>query len=120
MFQALKKIIMLLILLFYAIRVFALPQDKQAKIHIVADKSYYNYKIGMSLFEGHVKITQGTTHMTADRLVTKNNTQHQIQEIIAFGIQKQAHYWTLPKENEKEIHAKADIIKFYPFNLMSH
>ena len=106
--------ILILILFYCSAPVFALPQDSRAKIHIIADVSHYNYKTGMSLFEGHVKIDQGTTHITADRLITKNNMQHQIQEVIAYGAKEQAHYWTLPKEGEKEIHAKANIIKFYP------
>jgi len=96
--------------------IYALPTDKNQKVHIVSDSWTYNYKNGSSLFEGHVKIDQGTTHIIADRLITKNNTQHKIEEAIAYGIDSVAHYWTLPKINDAEIHAFARVIKFYPIS----
>ncbi len=94
--------------------IFALPEDKQARIFIVADSTIYNYKTGINTFTGNVKIDQGTTHITADKLVTKNNTQHKIQEAIAYGLNEPAHYWTLQKVGDPEIHAHAMIIKFFP------
>ena len=93
---------------------YALKTDRQDIVHIVADSSVYNYKSGVNVFEGNVRIDQGTTHITADKLITKDNRYHKIQEAIAYGEKKLAHYWTLPKLNEPEIHAKAKIIKFYP------
>ena len=59
-------------------------------------------------------IDQGTTHLTADRVTTKNNEQHKIKETIAYGINQPAHYWTLSKTGDPEIHAYAGIIKYYP------
>lgn len=93
---------------------FALPEDKQAKIFIVADSTVYNYKTGINTFEGNVKVDQGTTHITADKLITKSNAHHKIQEVVAYGTKQPAHYWTLQKKDEVEIHAHAMIIKFYP------
>lgn len=93
---------------------FALPEDNKEKVYIVADSTIYNYKTGVNIFEGNVKVDQGTTHITADKLITKNNHQHKIQEAIAYGINTVAHYWTLQKIDEPEIHAYAKIIKFYP------
>ncbi|MBV9576024.1 MAG: lipopolysaccharide transport periplasmic protein LptA [Gammaproteobacteria bacterium] len=91
-----------------------LDTDRKQKVNIIADSGIYNYKTGINIYEGHVRIDQGTTHLTADRLITKNNAQHKIQEAIAYGLQTKAHYWTLPNLQEKEIHAWAKIIKFYP------
>lgn len=93
---------------------FALPDDVKEKVHIVGDTWTYNYKTGTSQFDGNVKVDQGTTHVTADRLITKSNSKHEIQEAIAYGLQDLAHYWTIPKIGDLEIHAKAKIIKFYP------
>ena len=101
-------------MLCYPLLTFALSGDNTEKIYIVADSTLYNYKTGTNTFEGNVKVDQGTTHITADRLITKNNSQHKIQEAIAYGIQQPAHYWTLPKLNDPEMHAHAMIIKFYP------
>ena len=97
-----------------ALPAYALREDNKEKIHIRADSTIYNYKNGITVFEGNVKVDQGSTHMTADRLITKANEQHKIKETIAYGLHQLAHYWTLPKLGEKEIHAHAKIIKFYP------
>ncbi|WP_170131713.1 lipopolysaccharide transport periplasmic protein LptA [Aquicella lusitana] len=92
----------------------ALPEDKLEKVYIVSERSSYNYKTGIKIFEGNVKVDQGTTHLTADKLVTKDNIKHKIQEAIAYGFTKQAHYWTIPKEGDAVMHAYAKIIKYYP------
>ncbi len=94
--------------------VFALENDRKEKVYFVADSGIYNYKTGINIYEGHVKVDQGSTHLTADRLITKNNKQHKMQEAIAYGLQEKAHYWTLPNTKEPEMHAWAKIIKFYP------
>lgn len=97
--------------------VFALPGDRIEKLHIKADTSIYNYKKGINFFEGNVKVDQGSTHVTADRLTTKSNSKHQIEEAIAYGVDKLAHFWTTPKPGQQIINAEAKIIKFYPISL---
>ncbi len=109
----LNKFVMLFFLI-CATRALALQGDNHQKLAIIADAAIYNYKTGINMYEGHVQVDQGTTHITADRLITKNNAQHQIQEAAAYGLQSLAHYWTLPKVGEAEMHAYANIIKFYP------
>lgn len=96
------------------INAYALSADQKEPMHIVADSSIFNYKTGVNLFEGHVVVIQGTTHLTADRLITKNNEKHKINEAIAYGLSDLAHYWTVAKKGDPEIHAKARVIKFYP------
>jgi lipopolysaccharide export system protein LptA len=93
---------------------FALPEDSKEKIHIKAASAIYNYKSGINTFVGDVQVDQGTTHITADKLVTKSNKAHKIEEAIAYGFKTKAHYWTIPKKDDKELHAYAMIIKFYP------
>lgn len=92
----------------------ALDTDSKEKLNIVADSGTYNFKTGVDIYEGHVKIDQGTTHIIADKLITKKNAKHKIQEAIAYGKEELAHFWTQPKLGEPEIHAHAKIIKFYP------
>ncbi len=94
--------------------VFALDTDSKEKVNIVADSVIYNYKSGIDVYEGHIRVDQGTTHITADRLVTKKNDRHIIQEATAYGLLNLAQYWTVPKLGEPELHARAKIIKFYP------
>jgi len=94
--------------------VFALETDRTQALHIVSDAGIYNFKTGVDIYEGHVKVDQGTTHLLADKLITKKNKLHKIQEATAYGLQTLAHFWTLPKKDDPEIHAHAKIIKFYP------
>lgn len=103
-----------LMIIVFCSTVFALPNDSHEKMHITADSTEYNYKTGLATYTGHVQVDQGSTHIAADKLTTKSNLQHKIQEAIAFGEQRPAHYWTLPKSGDPEIHARANIIKFYP------
>lgn len=111
---ALKPVLLALFTLFISHSLFALQEDRKETVYIVADATTYNYRTGVKIFEGNVKVDQGTTHITADRLVTKNNSQHKIQEAIAYGLGQLAHYRTLPKLGEPEVHARSKIIKFYP------
>jgi lipopolysaccharide export system protein LptA len=111
-----SKLFVLFFLLFISSKMFALESDSKARIFIVADTTSYNYKLGTSLFEGHVTVDQGTTHLIADKLITHNNEQHKIQEVIAYGNNEPAHYWTTPKAGDKPVHATAGIIKFYPLD----
>jgi lipopolysaccharide export system protein LptA len=97
-----------------SLQAIALPSDKFAIVNIKADSGIYNFKTGVDIYEGHVKIDQGSTHILADKLITKKNAQHKIQEAIAYGYTDLAHFWTFPKENDEELHAFAKIIRFYP------
>ena len=106
--------IFVLFLMFHVTNSFALSSDLKEKMYVTADSTLYNYKTGVTSFEGHVKINQGTTHITADRVTTKTNLKHQIQEAIAYGIQQPAHYWALLKTGNPEVQASANIIKFFP------
>jgi lipopolysaccharide export system protein LptA len=93
---------------------FALPEDQQQPLHITANSTQFNYKTGKNIYEGNVIIDQGTTHLTADRVITQNNERHKIAEAIAFGIKQQAFYTTVPKQGDSLFSAKANVIKFYP------
>jgi len=102
------------LLLFFSTAALALSEDHNAPIHISSDKWTYNYKTGINEYVGHVSVTQGSTHLTADKLTTKSNAQRKIQEAIAYGINQPAHYWTLLKNSDEAVHGFATIIKYYP------
>lgn len=90
------------------------PDDSKRTMQISADTSRLNYKTGENIYEGAVRINQGTSHLSADRLITRNNEHHKLQEAIAYGTYNLAHYWTIPKDGDKLLNAYAKIIKFYP------
>jgi lipopolysaccharide export system protein LptA len=92
----------------------ALPNDGEKPMKIVADASLFNYKTGIDTYEGNVKVDQGTTHLIADKLVTEKNEHHKIISAIAYGTHHLAELTTLPSVDAKILHAKSNIIKFYP------
>ncbi len=92
----------------------ALPNDGEQPMKIIADATLFNYKTGIDTYEGHVKVDQGTTHLLADKLVTEKNEHHKIVSAIAYGTRQLAELTTLPSMNAKVLHAKSNIIKFYP------
>ncbi|EKD69830.1 MAG: hypothetical protein ACD_46C00720G0001, partial [uncultured bacterium] len=96
--------------------IYALSEDSQEKVNVIADSSIYNYKTGINIFEGNVKVDQGTTHITADKLITKTNKEHKLQEAIAYGFNTPAHYWTTPRAGDPIVNASAMIIKYYPID----
>jgi lipopolysaccharide export system protein LptA len=93
---------------------FALPADSDQPLHIVADSSTFNYKTGANSYSGNVKIDQGSTHVTADRVTTQSDSHHKIQEAFAYGDKQLAEYNTIPKDGDEVFHAKAKVIKFFP------
>lgn len=106
------------VLFFLPTLVVALPIDAQKPMHIIADSSLINYKTGNNVYEGHVKVDQGSTHVTADRLTTQTDPHHKISEVIAYGTSRLAEYTTIPKQNDPVFHAKAKVIRFYPITSM--
>jgi lipopolysaccharide export system protein LptA len=107
-----------IIFLLIPISLLALPGDDQQVMHINSDSSTYNYKTGTTIYEGHVIIDQGTTHLIADRVVTNSNSKHKMEEAIAYGLTTLAEYTTVPKPGDPVLHAKAKVIKFYPAKSM--
>jgi lipopolysaccharide export system protein LptA len=93
---------------------FALPEDSEEPLYIVADTYALNYKTGFDSYEGHVKVDQGTTHLIADKVVTQKDSNHKIISAIAYGILTFAEYTTLPNKEDPILYAKAKTITFYP------
>jgi len=97
----------------------ALDTDRQRPATIKSDRATLNQKIGFGEYFGHVYYQQGTSHLSADMATTKVNTHNQVEETTAKGtLKKRAHYWTTHSPNQAPIHAKADLIKYYPLEKM--
>ncbi len=92
----------------------SLETDREQKVFITADSGVYNFKSGVDVYKGHVKVDQGTSHIRADKLITKRNKQRQIEEVLAYGFAQPAHYWTLTTTHEPPVHAHARFIHFFP------
>jgi lipopolysaccharide export system protein LptA len=93
---------------------FALPNDNEQTMKIRADSTLFNYKSGSNIYEGHVIIHQGSTRLTADRVITRNGSNHKLEEATAYGLNKLAEYTTTPNIGDPLMHAQAKVIRFYP------
>jgi lipopolysaccharide export system protein LptA len=114
MYPIAHRLIFLCGFLILPLTAFSLPEDQARPLNITADSTVFNYKTGIDTYEGNVKVDQGSTHLTADRLVTQKNKQHKMILATATGIKQFAEYSTLPKPGDPALYAKARIIKFYP------
>lgn len=92
---------------------FALQSDLKTPCSIDSDQAVFNKQDHQATFTGHVVATQGTTKATGNKVViTLNKSNQKITQIIISG--KPATYQTILKKNKEHLHAKADIIKYYP------
>lgn len=112
MHQLLK--ILIIIIFFVPVLATALPEDSTENMHIVADSTLFNYKSGLNVYQGNVKVEQGVTRLNADRVTTQSNAHHKMEEAIAYGEKNLADYWTIPRKDDPIFHAQAKTIKFYP------
>src|SRR3990167_1372613 len=100
------------LLLFIASRMLANDVDKQQPLFIVADEVLMNTHTHITIYTGHVHAQQGTSHLTADKVITFKSNQNKMQKIIAYG--KQAKYNTLPNDSKDPLYASADVLIFKP------
>lgn len=112
------QILNILFLWLLCFPLYAHPKDGEQKLSVVSDSSVYDYKSGLKTYEGNVQVNQGSTNVAADKLVTKTDAKHKIEEVIAYGIQKPAEYSTLPKNDEPLFRAKAKTIKYNPTTMI--
>lgn len=91
---------------------FALGTDEQQPMHVMADSVQIDHETGTNVYHKNVQVDQGTTHLTADLMITHNNNHDRMQEIIATG--NQAIYRTMVDLKKPELIAIADTIKYYP------
>lgn len=95
---------------------FALNQKPSSPLSIEAAQSQYDYKTGKAVFLGNVIIKQDGMTLTADKVITQNNSQHQIQHLFAFGEKNLAHYTQLSQNKNSTLEASARIIRYFPIN----
>ena len=105
-------IVSLMMLFFYCTNVLALDTDKLKTAKFISDAFQNNNKTGISIFTGHVKMTQGSTQLLANKVIVHSNKNNKISRVIATG--KRAEYNTLPKQGDKILVAKANTIDYYP------
>jgi len=92
--------------------IFAQENSAGNTAHFSADHVTFNTDSGTTIYAGHVKMAQGTTHIVADRVTAYKNTQGDIDQVVAIG--NPAHYSTQPDDQKYPIDAFGDRIEYYP------
>lgn len=93
----------------------ALNTDQNQKLYIVSQTADMNRTTGIGIFKGDVVIDQGTTHVTGDQVVTHNDKNNKLEEVVITGINNNlASYKTLTETGKPPLVATAGTIKYYP------
>jgi lipopolysaccharide export system protein LptA len=72
-------------LLFGAVALgYALPTDSQQELNLRFDSSSIDLKQGVTIYQGNVKLTQGSLRIESDELVV-HSSDDEIQRVIATG-----------------------------------
>ncbi len=91
----------------------ALPEDKKQPINIIADKVNINYAQNISILEGNVQVTQGSTVLSGNKVIVYTDKNQQLIKLIAYGSKTaQAQYETIPTPKDSPFHATSDIITY--------
>lgn len=107
----------LLIIAFFATHnpVFALESDNQKPLELKANTADINQSEHKGVYTNGIEFDQGTTHIRADKAITKTDANNKLIEAIIYGDTKnQAHYWSQMEKDKPDLHAFANIIKYYP------
>lgn len=94
---------------------FCLPNDKKQTIHFTAGVIEWDQILHKGEFKDNVSFSQGSTQLFASFGTAQGDEHNQFNEVILYGDNKeQAHFLTLPKPNDKEVHAYADKMVYLP------
>lgn len=106
------RIIFLILILLIPAWTMAASSDKQQTAYVNAHQTTLNYKKRTGIYIGNVKMTQGTTTILADKVITYFNQDNQLEKAIATG--NLASYTTLPDNSKLPFTAAGQTINYYP------
>lgn len=86
--------------------------DNQEIIQFEADTLLFNNETKIGIYQGHIKLTQGTRTLTADYATSYSNREGQIVKIVAIG--HPAIYRALVFQNHPKLIATGNTIYYYP------
>lgn len=90
----------------------ALEADRKQSLQINADRVFFDHRTATNTYEGHVKLVQGTTELTANTILVSFDAQDQIEKIVAKGTP--ACYRTLFALEKPEVVATGSAMEYYP------
>jgi len=105
--------IILLLVSLLPLTAWGLDADRDQPINIEADKASLNDKTGFSVYEGNVRLQQGTLVFTGNRM-TVQITDKKLDTIVLTGTL--ATYVQRPDGKDVDQHAEAERIEYYAIN----
>lgn len=109
--------LLLALLLTPALFAQALPGDRDQPIHITADKALRDEKVGVTVYSGNVRMSQGSMELEADEL-TIFQIEQDADKIVAVGAP--AKMRQQPEPDESLVHAHALEITYLRTKDMVH
>ncbi|MEJ2059195.1 MAG: lipopolysaccharide transport periplasmic protein LptA [Gammaproteobacteria bacterium] len=108
----LERLLLLALLLGLALPAYALRSDATKPVEIKADRVRVDGRTGRSIYQGHVRLTQGTLHMEADRVEVYLTPARKLSRIVALGdpatLQQQADNGELVKARAARMEYEAN------------
>lgn len=115
MFPPWVKRITQLFFLLLSTQLLALPDDNKQPLLVKADSADLSQTQHLGVYQGHVSIDQGSTHIRSDKTTTVGNADNKLVKAIFEGnAREQAHYWTQQTQDKPPLHAYADKICYCP------
>jgi lipopolysaccharide export system protein LptA len=112
MFKRKSSWSLIFFLIIVIIPAYALPTDKDQPVHITADSAHLDKSTGVSVFQGHVKLTQGTGILVTDKLTLYSDKNNQLLKAVATG--GQTTYQTITDPAKPPFVATAQMIQYLP------
>jgi lipopolysaccharide export system protein LptA len=94
------------------IPVYAHPKDLAQTIYFESDTLSYNSETRLGIYQGHIKLTQGSGVLTADYATSYSDQDGQITKVVAIG--SPARYRALIFPNRPKLIATGNTIYYYP------
>jgi lipopolysaccharide export system protein LptA len=91
---------------------YALPTDKDQPMYLTANTGHLDKASGTNLFQGNIKVTQGTSILLSDTLLLHTNKKNQLVEADAHG--NLANFSTMTDINKPRFVGVAQIIQYFP------
>ncbi len=104
--------LVILITFIYSIPVYARQHDLTKTIYFESDTLSYNSETKLGIYQGHIKLIQGSCVLTADYATTYFDEDGQIVKVIATG--NPARYRALIFPNQPNLIATGNTIYYYP------
>jgi len=113
-----NKTLYFLLLFALPFGVWALSSDAQQQIEITANSANIDDAKGVTIYSGEVKIIQGTTQISADKVTLHYDQAHNIETVHAEG--KPARFERQPDHRKDKIYAQALRMEYHLQKDMIH